>query len=521
MNKARRRFSREIGLEIASICSRYFLKSQHLHYGYWTGDLEVDIANLAIAQDHYAEFLISHIPKEVIRILDVGCGTGQIAKMLVDMGYQVDGVSPSLYLSEQARQLLGNTGHIFECFYEELETENRYDLILFSESFQYINPEDAIRQTFGLLNNGGYVLICDIFKKDVPGKSPLPGGHPLRRFYDVVSEYPLEMIEDLDITEQTAPTLDIVNDMLNEVAKPTVDLAQQLLYDRYPIASKFLKFLYRKRINKINKKYFNKAKTVENFKKFKSYRLLLYKKAEVTNEQQPDFIGPCLDAVGLESRGKIKISAAATLAGTKQFEQILNWLRKRRTVSLIIVFLIIIAENIISREKPHELLSLKEHVSVLAIIGCMLVLTGTLIRFWARGHIERDSLVTAGPYAILRHPLYMGSLLVVVGVLFQLNDWMNWVVVLPVFTIFHGAAIIYEERSLQKKFGKQWQLYKDKTPAIIPLLPNWSFLRQTHNWSWKVYLRTGEVWITVMLLSLPFAIELIIEDFLFEDILKI
>lgn len=519
MYKPKVKVSREVGLEIASICSRYFFKSQHLHYGYWTSDLEVDIANLARAQDNYVKFLISHIPEKVVKILDVGCGSGQIARMLVDKGYQVDCVSPSRFLAQQARELLGGKSHIFECLYEQLQTANRYDLILFSESFQYINPEDAVRQTFGLLNNGGYVLICDIFKKEVPGKSPLPGGHPLRRFYDIVSEYPLEVVEDLDITEQTAPTLDIVNGMLNEVAKPTIDLAEQLLDDTYPAMSKFLKFLYRKKINKINKKYFNKAKTGENFKKFKSYRLFLYRKTKVTNEWQPDFIEPCLDAVGLESRGKIKISAAAALAGSKRFEKILNWLRKRRTVSLIIVFLIIIAENIISREKPHELLSLKEHVSVLAIIGCMSVLTGTLIRFWARGHIERDSLVTTGPYVIVRHPLYMGSLLVVVGVLFQLNDWMNWVIVLPVFIIFHGAAIIYEERSLQSKFGKQWQLYKAKTPAIIPLLPNWLFLRQTHNWSWKVYLRTGEIWITALLLSLPFAIELIIEDLVFEGIL--
>ncbi len=278
MYKDKKKVSREIGLEIGAICSRYFLKSEHLHYGYWTNNLEVDITNLRIAQENYAKFLVSHIPDGVKKILDVGCGSGQIAKMLVDIGYQVDCVSPSPYLSKQARQLLGDTSHIFECFYEELQTENRYDLILFSESFQYINPQEAIRKTLGFLSQDGYVLICDFFKKNSPDKSPLPGGHPLRGFYNVISEYPLELVEDLDITEQTAPTLDVVNDMLNEVAKPTVDLAQQLLDNRYPLMSKFLRFLYKKKITKLNKKYFSKAKTGENFKKFKSYRLLLYRK---------------------------------------------------------------------------------------------------------------------------------------------------------------------------------------------------------------------------------------------------
>ncbi|MDP6433472.1 MAG: hypothetical protein QGI15_04035, partial [Candidatus Scalindua sp.] len=72
--------------EVGSICGKYFLKLDHLHYGYWTGDMEVDVANLHLAQDEYAKFVISHIPDGVKTILDVGCGTGQIAKELLDMG---------------------------------------------------------------------------------------------------------------------------------------------------------------------------------------------------------------------------------------------------------------------------------------------------------------------------------------------------------------------------------------------------------------------------------------------------
>jgi len=306
MRKAKTKFSREIGLEIGAICSRYFLKSEHLHYGYWTDDLEADIINLRTAQENYARFLISHIPDGMSKILDVGCGSGQMARILLDLGYQVECVCPNSYLSKQAQQLLGANCHIFECSYEQLETENRYDLIFFSESFQYIDLEEAIRKTLGLLKEGGCILICDIFKKDVPGKSPLPGGHSLRKFYDIVSEYPLEAVEDLDITEQTAPTLDIVNDILNEVAKPAVGLAQQLLEDRHPSMLKLLKFLYRKRINKINRKYFEKAKTGENFKKFKSYRLLLYRKRLLTNVCKFDFTDPRVETVGLNSAaGKV------------------------------------------------------------------------------------------------------------------------------------------------------------------------------------------------------------------------
>jgi 2-polyprenyl-3-methyl-5-hydroxy-6-metoxy-1,4-benzoquinol methylase len=270
--------SREIGLEIGSICGKYFLKLNHLHYGYWTEDLKVDIANVHIAQEKYADFVISHIPEGTKRILDVGCGSGHIAKKLIDLEYKVDCVSPSHFLAEQTRQLLGDASHIFECFYEQLQTENRYDLILFSESFQYINMEKNFSKTIGLLNPQGSMLICDYFRKETHEKSNISGGHPLGDFYDTVSRYPFELMKDIDITPQTAPNMDVLNDVFKNAVLPTVVLTRQLLENRYPLVSKIVNWLYRKKINKIDQKYFHGEKTGEHFMKFKSYRLLLLKK---------------------------------------------------------------------------------------------------------------------------------------------------------------------------------------------------------------------------------------------------
>ena len=324
MRRNKRTVSRSVGIEVGAICSKYFFKSQHLHYGYWTSDLEVDVANVRAAQENYAKFLITHIPDGVQSILDVGCGAGRMAQMLADLGYRVDCVSPSSYLGEQARQLLGAKSIIFECFYEELETPNRYDLVLFSESFQYINPEDAINKTLRLLNEGGYVLICDIFKKNTPGKSLLPGGHPLTRFYDTMLEYPLEPVEDVDITEQTAPTLDIVNEVFNEVVKPSVDLAQQLADNRYPLMSRFLRFLYKKKINKLNKKYFSGVKTGANFKKFKSYRLLLYRRRSLANARQVHSPDGGVGTADSDSQEQSTVSGIKALGRSKRFDRFVN-----------------------------------------------------------------------------------------------------------------------------------------------------------------------------------------------------
>jgi len=170
VHEDKKKVSREIGVEIAAICGRHFLQLEHLHYGYWTKGLAVDISNLRLAQENYANFLISHIPDRVRSILDVGCGSGQMAKKLVDAGYKVDCVSPSFSLAQQARDLLGNGSDIFECYYEQLSTQNQYDLVLFSECLQYINPERAIKKTLGLLNYDGYLLIGDVFRTNAEGK---------------------------------------------------------------------------------------------------------------------------------------------------------------------------------------------------------------------------------------------------------------------------------------------------------------------------------------------------------------
>ena len=278
MKKTKKEVSREVGLEIGSICGKYFLKLDHLHYGYWTGDIEVDITNLHLAQDEYVKFVISHIPDGVKTVLDVGCGTGQTAKKLLDMGYHVDCVSPCPFLKKRAGELLGNGSDIFECFYENLQTANQYDMILFCESFQYIGLEEALSNTSKFLNNGGYLLICDSFRKDVWGKGIIGGGHKLPKFYAVIAKSPFRLIESVDITDETAPNIDLLNDVLEKVVEPVVNAGVRFFESRHPIALKFLMWKYRKKINKLRKKYLEGGRTGKDFKKHKSYQLFLYKK---------------------------------------------------------------------------------------------------------------------------------------------------------------------------------------------------------------------------------------------------
>ncbi|MFC1541063.1 class I SAM-dependent methyltransferase [Candidatus Latescibacterota bacterium] len=270
--------TKEIGLEIGLIIGRELFNTEHLHYGYWTSDLEINLFNLSQAQKNFCDLIISQIPNETKTILDVGCGAGILALNLIESGYRVDCVSPNSVLTEYTRSLLGDKSFIFDCCFEKIETEKRYDLVLFSESFQYINLENALNNSIQLLNYNGYLLICDFFRTNVKGESALGGGHKLDKFYDLISQYPLKPIKDIDITKETAPNLDIVNKLLTNVGLPVWNIVINFLNNNYHFLSKFLQWKYRKKLAKINRKYFSGSRNAKNFALFKTYRLLLYKK---------------------------------------------------------------------------------------------------------------------------------------------------------------------------------------------------------------------------------------------------
>ncbi len=276
MNK--KELSREIGLEFGALFGKHFLKLEHLNYGYWTDDLPVDITNLHIAQDNYAKHLIATIPEGVQSILDVGCGLGGLANMMIDAGYRVDCVVPSPFLAERAGKLLADQSTIFECCYEKLQTDKRYDLVMFSESFQYMDPKDALGKTASLLNDGGYLLISDIFKKDdVPGKCSISGGYLWSAFQAALEPLAFELVSDEDITAHAAPTIDVEARLFHDVGIPAMALGEDLARSRYPVLLVLVKWLMRKKLKKLDAKYIRGHRTGENFQKYKTYRTLLYK----------------------------------------------------------------------------------------------------------------------------------------------------------------------------------------------------------------------------------------------------
>ena len=272
--------SKEVGLVAGLNLFHFFLGTRDLHYGLWDDDLEVCIQNLPEAQQRYSNYLIGHIPEEVKTILDVGCGAGGLAAELLERGYQVQGVSPSPLLSEAAQKQAGDDFIIHHGRFEDVEisVNEKFDLVMFSESFQYIDLDSVLERAQLLLRPGGYILICDFFKTEAKGKSVIGGGHKLTAFTKVLNKSGLKVLAEDDITRQTAPNLDIVNQMGRELILPTMKLIGYTFKSNRPWLSKIFTWKFRKKLDKIDFKYFSGERNADNFAKYKIYKLYLLQK---------------------------------------------------------------------------------------------------------------------------------------------------------------------------------------------------------------------------------------------------
>ena len=267
----------EVGLEIGLVLSKFFFKTEHLHFGYWPDDLEITIDNLKKSQNYHSEKIIDAIPDGVNTILDVGSGSGGLAEKLVNNNYKVECVSPSNYLSDAIAGKLKDSVKIHRTTFEKLKIEKSYDLVLFSESFQYVNIKDSLIKIPSLLNKNGRLLICDFFRQPETGTKPLGGGHDWNVFQDNLKNYSFTNLIDIDITKETARTYDLINTLIKDVAAPVRDLSSSYLGSQYPRGMKFLKWYFDKKISRMNRIYFSGNMTGEMFNKLKTYRILLYK----------------------------------------------------------------------------------------------------------------------------------------------------------------------------------------------------------------------------------------------------
>lgn len=124
------------------------------------------------------------------------------------------------------------------------------------------------------------------------------------------------------------------------------------------------------------------------------------------------------------------------------------------------------------------LLWLSQPTPIGLAIGLALVSSGEGLRLWAAGHlVKNDELTVSGPYAHVRNPLYLGSLLVGSGFLvmggIRAALWL-----LPIAFLFYFLYYVpYKERiesaRLERLYGEPYRLYRASVPALLPRPSPW------------------------------------------------
>jgi uncharacterized membrane protein len=101
--------------------------------------------------------------------------------------------------------------------------------------------------------------------------------------------------------------------------------------------------------------------------------------------------------------------------------------------------------------------------------GAVIAMVGILFRLYASGYVMKNKeLATTGPYALVRHPLYTGNILMLIGYCLANGQLWPWLVGGAFLWIWYPAAIEYEDRKLNMHFGDSWREWSARTPALVP-----------------------------------------------------
>jgi len=139
----------------------------------------------------------------------------------------------------------------------------------------------------------------------------------------------------------------------------------------------------------------------------------------------------------------------------------------------------------------------------ISLWSALAFLPGLLIRFWAQGfighqsrkrNITTDTLTTSGPYAIFRHPLYIGNgLLAAAGLILLRPHWILICLTALGFLVIYLFVSKAEEHKMLERYGDKYETYRQRVTPLFPrryigslfrgFNPDWA-LSEYNTWIW-------------------------------------
>jgi protein-S-isoprenylcysteine O-methyltransferase Ste14 len=112
--------------------------------------------------------------------------------------------------------------------------------------------------------------------------------------------------------------------------------------------------------------------------------------------------------------------------------------------------------------------------SILAIIGLIIRVTSILTlkqQFtYTVTKIEDHKLIESGLYKIIRHPGYLGQLIIFLGISTSLSNWLSILLMIVPVLLGYLNRIIVEEKFMIEQMGQKYIDYQKRTKRLIPLI---------------------------------------------------
>lgn len=122
------------------------------------------------------------------------------------------------------------------------------------------------------------------------------------------------------------------------------------------------------------------------------------------------------------------------------------------------------------------------------VAGLPVSIAGLALRAWAAGHLEKNlALAETGPYAHVRNPLYLGTLVVALGLVIASRRWELGVLFAAAFGLIYLPVVELEEQHLRDLFPA-YSDYARRVPKLLPRLNSGA----AGSFRWTLYRRNRE-----------------------------
>ena len=156
--------------------------------------------------------------------------------------------------------------------------------------------------------------------------------------------------------------------------------------------------------------------------------------------------------------------------------------------------------------------------SILSAAGFLVA--GLFIRLWANGYaIKSEKLTTSGPYGFVRHPLYLGTMLLFIAFIVMLKIYIIGSAFFLVMAVVYARTIKKEELLLENNFKQVYLRYKKAVPAFLPALRPY---REGEKWrfSFKRLIKSQEyklfLWVIILVIAFHLKSEFVVEQESFD-----